>query len=362
MARVFDITTPSDKATIKPGETARFVFTVTNTTKNTLRGELSVKRIDPPWAGVKVMLAGEELREFSPGQAHQVKIEVTAEAGSAAGNAKVQLRASEEFSGDENYTLGPPVGITVTPDFIPNDDHKPRTKWWIYAVGAVAVLAVGGLVAWLLNNGEPPDPALPVIPADLKGKEYADAKQRLEQMGLIVHQTQASIRDDCPGKVVSTVPVLGASAPKGGTVMVTVGALADGPTTCRPPFVHRLAVPDDRVCVPPESQARAKQDNALQSERTELVVATAKDFDEIQKDTPAGGTVAKGNFSALAVHAPGRIFIDQINSVPRVRRCKHPFTERRATPTDWACVTRPVQQATDAENTQGPARRACVKP
>jgi hypothetical protein len=121
-------------------------------------------------------------------------------------------------------------------------------------------------------------------------------------------------------------------------------------------------VPDDKVCVPPESQAQAKQDNGLQADRTELVLATSKDFDEIQKETPESKSVAKGNFAGLAVHAPTRIFIDPIRTLPMVRRCKVPYTERRATATDRACVTTQVQLATDAENREAASRRACAKP
>ncbi|MFL6661628.1 MAG: PASTA domain-containing protein, partial [Rhizobacter sp.] len=70
------------------------------------------------------------------------------------------------------------------------------------------------------------------------------------------------ITDDCPGKVIATVPPPDQPLPKGSAVSVTVGVLASGPDTCKSGFVWRDAFPGDHVCVAPAVRAQAQAENA----------------------------------------------------------------------------------------------------
>jgi hypothetical protein len=356
MARLFDITTTGDTATIQPGGVARLVFTVTNTTPRPLRGSLRPKALDaaqPGW----LQVVGDAERDFAPGLAHQVEVTAKVPPGTAPAKFRVRLDALSVANPDDDFTEGPPVGVTVQAPKI--DEHPTGIPWWVWVLIAVVVLALIGAVTWFAMRKKGSD--LPIVPADIRGKPFDEAKQLLERQGLVVNRQTTDITDGCPGKVVATTPAPGSSAPAGSTVAVNVGNLPYGPATCKQGFVWRNAFNGDAVCVTPESRAQAQQDNAAQGERTEWVVATTKDFEDIQRERPQTRAVPKGDWTRIQPLARERLMIDAMR-VPRVLRCKVPYTERRANAQDRVCVTQATQLSTDAENRQADSRMACPHP
>jgi PASTA domain len=357
MARPFDITTTGDTATIAPGGNMRLVFTVTNTTQRPVRGSLRIKALDSGQASW-LTIGGDAERDFSPGQAHQVEVTAKVPAGTAAGKFRVRLDALSVANPDDDFTEGPSVSLTITPPPPPPNGGIP---WWVWLIIGVVVLAVIGVAAWLLMRNKS-GPSGEVIPEGLVGKPFADAKKELEALGLVVTAEKNNVFNDCPDKVLKTTPAAGAPAASGAAVTVTITALAYGPATCKQGFVWREAFQGDAVCVTPETRAQAQADNAAQGERTELVPATSKDFDDLQKEHPQASAVAKGDFNALAAVIPRERLVLDPNRIALVRRCKVGYTERRASATDRVCVTQATQIATDADNRAAESRKACSRP
>ena len=366
MTRLFDITTTSDTASTAPAGTVRLVFTVTNTTQRPLRGSLRAKALDSGQAGW-LAIAGDAERDFPPGGAHQVEVNAKVPAGTAASKFRVRLDALSVANPDDDFTEGPAVSVTITAS--PDKKEGGGIPWWVWLIIGLVVLALTGVVAWLLLRSKPepdkpPVTSAPVIPQGLNGKPFADAKQQLEALGLVVTPEKVNVFDECPNKVIKTAPPAGAAAASGATVTVSVTALAYGPSTCKQGFVWREAFGGDTVCVTPETRAQAQQDNATQAQRTEPVQATSKDFDELQKEHPESRAVAKGDFVELQ-----RFVIRErlIRDVVRpelffVLRCKAGYTERRASANDRACVTTATQLATDADNRAAESRKVCARP
>src|SRR5262245_19249842 len=112
MARIFDITTTSDTLTLSPDGTGSMVFTVTNTSKQDVRGTLLPRVLDSKNANW-LSVAGDAVREFKPGLAHQVKVTAKLPPGTEAGKLRVRLDAASEKNPDDDFTEGPPIGIAV---------------------------------------------------------------------------------------------------------------------------------------------------------------------------------------------------------------------------------------------------------
>lgn len=365
MARLFDITTTSDTASTTVGGAVKLVFTVTNTTPRPLRGSLRAKALDSGQASW-LAVGGDAERDFPPGLAHQVEVTAKVPTGSAAGKFRVRLDALSVANPDDDFTEGPAVSVTIAaaPALPPK-----KSLWWLWLIIGIVVVVLIGVVTWLVLRKKAdapaptPAPAASVakvaeVPKTLIGQEFASAKNALESIGFVVSRENRNVTEGCADKVLSSNPAPGTSANAGSTVAVTVSTLAYGPATCKVGFVWREAFVGDGVCVTGESRAQAQQDNAQHAVRSELVPATPKDFDDIQRETPQSRAVPKGDFLALRPFASERLVINPGRPV-MVSRCMAGYTERRARAQDRICVTTATQLATDAENQQAENRRAC---
>lgn len=366
MARLFDVSTTADLTNIDAGKSARLVFTVTNTTQKPQRGSLRAKALDSG-QGAWLDVVGDDEREFAPGFTHQVELTVTLPPGTSPGKFRVRLDALSVANPDDDYTEGPVVGVNVGAGEAP---PKP-SMWWVWLIVGILVLALGGLVYWLANrkkaDAPPPPPAKLSVPQGLVGQPLDEAGKQLAALGLKLSKADSPVFDDCAGKVVSSDPAPGSTVDPGATVKVAVGVLPYGPDTCRQGYVWRDAFNGDHVCVTPQSRTQAAQDNQLAPSRRELVPATAKDLQDIQRSNPrASEAVAKGDFVALSrldqrVILNGGGLINVRPAIPLVARCKAGFYERRAEAQDRICVTEAVQLATAAENQQADSHRACSR-
>ena len=121
----------------------------------------------------------------------------------------------------------------------------------------------------------------------------------------------ADIVPNRPGAAQPTTPDRGIVPNRPCAAGVTASA------ACKPDFVWRMAGPEDRICVTPESRARAALDNADAANNIDLDGSCAKD--------PDGGRLLW----------------------------------REAFPGDVVCVTREIRQLVRAENRTAASRRAC---
>jgi hypothetical protein len=143
----FTVTAASENVTLDDSGAARASFTVTNTSAQALRGRLLTRprdRAKAEWFTV----AGEAVRDFAPNGAQQVVVEVLVPPGTPPGSYSFRLDAVSEVDPDEDFTEGPSVAFDVAP---PPAPPKKKFPWWILAiVGAVVLLAIIGVVIWLL--------------------------------------------------------------------------------------------------------------------------------------------------------------------------------------------------------------------
>src|SRR5262245_45050431 len=144
MKRVFAITTANETARLDSGGKGEVAFTVTNSATRPIRGQLRIKPLDSTKADW-LSIAGETERDFSLNATQQVAVKISVPAGTTAGKYSFRLDAVSVANPDEDYTEGPTVAIEV------QASEKPKSAfpWWIIIV-AVAVVVIGGVVAWVL--------------------------------------------------------------------------------------------------------------------------------------------------------------------------------------------------------------------
>jgi hypothetical protein len=148
----FTVTAAGQKVNLDPSGAAQASFTVTNTSPDDRKGRLLARPRDPAkpeWLSV----VGEAVRSFAPNAAEQVVTQLNVPPGSPPGSYSFRLDAVAEDDPDEDYTEGPSVGFEVA---AAAPAPKKKFPWWIFVViGAVVLLVVIGVVAWLLlrDNG-----------------------------------------------------------------------------------------------------------------------------------------------------------------------------------------------------------------
>ena len=96
-------------------------------------------------------IAGDATREFAPGAAEQVLLQVRVPAGTPAGPYSVRLDAVSETSPDEDFTEGPSVAF----DVVQAAPKPPWWKkwWWVILIAVILLVIVIALVVWLLVRG-----------------------------------------------------------------------------------------------------------------------------------------------------------------------------------------------------------------
>ena len=144
----FTVTAVSEKVALDDSGAAHASFTITNTSAQALRGRLLTRPRDPAKAEWFTVV-GESVRDFAPNGAQQVVVELMVPPGTATGSYSFRLDAVSEVDPDEDFTEGPSVAFDVAPP--PPPPEKKKFPWWILAiVGAVVLLAIIGVVIWLL--------------------------------------------------------------------------------------------------------------------------------------------------------------------------------------------------------------------
>ncbi|NYI58673.1 serine/threonine-protein kinase [Cellulomonas soli] len=139
-------------------------------------------------------------------------------------------------TGPATQTLPPSVtpwgttGVLTTSPDDPDEDEPRKRPWLMWSLIGIAVLAVAGIIAILINmTNDPPEVTTVAVP-DVVGMAEADAVTALEDAGLLTKRTTAASTEVAAGNVISTDPPAAAKAEKGSTVTYVVSAGPDSVT------------------------------------------------------------------------------------------------------------------------------------
>ena len=248
--------------TLDDSGAARASFTVTNTSRRTLRGRLLTRprgAAKPEWFTV----VGEAVRDFAPNGAQQVVVELQVPPGTPPGSYSFRLDAVSEDDPDEDFTEGPSVAFDVTA--APPPPPPKKFSWWILiVVGAVVLLIIIGVVIWLLVR----DTSV-TVPRVL-GEPRAVAESRLTDAGFTVEATFVPAADRESHDVVqSQDPAGDTKQPKKTEVTIGVGRMSTVPNVkglTQAEAIAKLAEADLGVEVRNIGVADARQDGLVQSQ------------------------------------------------------------------------------------------------
>ena len=220
----FIVTSAGEKVTLDESGRARAPFTVTNASAQPVKGRL-VPRPRKPAKAEWFSINGESIRDFAPSAAEQVVVQLEVPLGSRPGSYKFRLDAVSEVDPDEVFTEGPFVAFEVAPQTKP----KKRFPWWILAVvGAVILLAVIGVLVWLLVRDDGPK-AVAVPAVTSMSARVADST--LSGAGFTVTTRSEAVSDPTQnGDVLTQEPAAGTLQPPGTAATITVGRMSSVPS------------------------------------------------------------------------------------------------------------------------------------
>ena len=204
------IQAPASTIRVDPKRGGAARFNVSSTSDRPLKGRLTVKAlegVDPTW----LQIEGDSTRDFAgPGpQAVVVRIKVPPDVKT--GSYSFRLDGHSVANPDDDFVEGPTVSFTV--------ESEPIVPWWkrwwaIAAMAAVALLVIGAFVWAVL-------PSKVVVPQDLVGKTYDDARRQVEALGLVAQREDVVDNAKPEHSVLGVDPEKGALE-KGATVKLKV--------------------------------------------------------------------------------------------------------------------------------------------
>ncbi len=174
MNRIFAITAASERVVIGGDGRGEITFTVTNSSKRALRGQLRVRPLGSTreeW----LSLAGESERAFSPNATQQVVVKVATPPGAPAGKYQFRLDAISVVNPDDDFTEGPTVDLEVKATEAP----KKAFPWRLVAAAAGAVVLIVTLT-WLLWPSGVEVPEVLGLDVAEAAKKIEDAKLKVE--------------------------------------------------------------------------------------------------------------------------------------------------------------------------------------
>jgi hypothetical protein len=275
MAKVFNVTLPTDSASLKlhAKQKVAVIYTVSNLSGRSVRGRVVLKPDDPAVKNKWVTLTEESEKDFGASSTFQFSVTVNLPANVAPGKYTFRLDAVNADLTDEGDS-GPTVGFEVI--------GAPPTMFpkWIIPAAAVVLLLVAGTVAWLLLRKPAPGPIATVSPTPtplpISTPRPTPLPTPVSTPVATPIPTPAPVVDPCacrPGYVwreataVDHVCVLPATRSVTWQYNAIARSLVDpnnhayGPDTCKQGFVWREATPTDHVCVPGALRQQAHDDN-----------------------------------------------------------------------------------------------------
>ncbi len=161
MAEPFAITTPSASIPMEDGRRGQATFSVVNVSGRALRGRASVVPRDgarPEWFAI----SGRVEREFPPSGLEQYEVEIAVPPEAPAGTYGFRLDMLGADDPDELQSHGEWVSFQVRPV------AQPRRLPWLWiaiAIGVLAALIIGGVVAFAVTRPSPSPTPVPTTPA-----------------------------------------------------------------------------------------------------------------------------------------------------------------------------------------------------
>jgi beta-lactam-binding protein with PASTA domain len=235
MAKTFTTTTTAtDTLKADAKGHAEAVFTVTNTTGRPVRGMARAKALgntQKEWLSV----SGETERDFGGGSTEQFTLNFDA-AGAPAGKYPFRLDVASAVNPDEDFTEGPTVNVEMASVAPAVEPKKGFPKWIFFVIGGVVLLAIIGVVIWLVvPHGEKKY----VLP-DVANVEENDAKQRLQsgcEKGsgcVVVSVNPVADNTVAKGSAIRTEPAAGAEVAAGSSVTLFTSTGPEGPPPAAP--------------------------------------------------------------------------------------------------------------------------------
>lgn len=176
-----------------------------------------------------------------------------------------------------------PAPISGDPTVPPTDDlgheyDEPTSRTGLFvAIFAVLLLALGGLVFWLISslNDSGTDTTMIEVP-NVVGRVEADAKAEIEKAGFVADPQSGADPVAVPGTVASQTPAGKAQAPKGSTVTLIISTGPAPAANAKVPKVIGLA----------EADATAAVKAAKFEVKTEQVDGTDADVGTVLSQSP----------------------------------------------------------------------------
>ncbi|PXA87499.1 hypothetical protein DMC47_31850 [Nostoc sp. 3335mG] len=223
---------PEGPTQIAADGTTPAAFSVNNTTKDALRGRLSVQKADNAKAEW-FALDGDTERMFPAGESQTVSVKINVPPGTTAGTYRFRLRVANVNDPDNDTAESPPVALTVATAVIP-----PPPKFPVWAIILIAVLLVAGVGTGLYfllrphdvinnqtggggNEQTPTQVVMPNLTDPAKPLDLGTAKQTLLALDptLDIQTTTPDGTPDHPAGTVATQdPAAGQPIAKGATV------------------------------------------------------------------------------------------------------------------------------------------------
>jgi hypothetical protein len=187
MARDFAITTVKSQIELKKGKKSSVSYTVTNSTGNQLTARARISPLegaDESWFTIE----GESERDFAENDTQQYSVSVNIPAEIKSGAYKFKLDVFSVENPDEIFSEGPVIEILISEAPVDDNNNDKPFPWWIIAV-IVAVILIGGGIIWYVVSNKPkpepePEPVKIEIPCSIKGKNYEQAFELLNNKGI----------------------------------------------------------------------------------------------------------------------------------------------------------------------------------
>ncbi|HKQ72320.1 MAG TPA: PASTA domain-containing protein [Blastocatellia bacterium] len=172
MNRLFAITIANETTRLDNEGKGEASYTVTNSSTRPIRGQLKVKALGSTKAEW-LSIGGETERNFAPNATQQVAVKIYVPPGTPAGKYSFRLDVVSVANPDDDFSEGPEALFEVKATDIP-----PTKFPWLIIVIAIAVVVVGGVVAWVLLK-----PKMVNVP-NVVSKKAAEAERVITERNL----------------------------------------------------------------------------------------------------------------------------------------------------------------------------------
>ena len=220
MKSIFAITTTAEKMTADNGK-ATIVFTVTNTSSESIRGVAKIKSLDNTqrdW----LKLEDISERDFSANGTQQFTVNFNkpiSEETQEAQSFPFRLDVISSANPDEDFTEGPTVNIE-TPEK-KDDKKKPFPIWIPIVVGVLLLAIIGSVVGYLLLRDKEDEVTKITVP-NVVNETYENAEKKLIDIGLTAkRKDEPSPRNEL-GKVFKQSPKEGDEVEKDAVITLSV--------------------------------------------------------------------------------------------------------------------------------------------